>query len=114
MCSSDLSNISVGSIAFRYKPAGHIYDGVGPSIFSKESDLDYLQAALNSSSILSISSILSPTLTFEVGQVASYPVIVDEDNRPRVASLVGELRHESKEDWDSQETSWDFRRNPMV
>lgn len=108
------SNISVGSIAFRYKPAGHIYDGVGPSIFSKESDLDYLQAALNSSSILSISSILSPTLTFEVGQVASYPVIVDEDNRPRVASLVGELRHESKEDWDSQETSWDFRRNPMV
>ena len=37
------SKISSGSIAFRFKPAGHIFDVAGTSVFSDEESLKYLQ-----------------------------------------------------------------------
>ena len=39
------SKISSGSIAFRFKPAGHIFDVAGTSVFSDEESLKYLQGA---------------------------------------------------------------------
>lgn len=64
------SKISSGSIAFRFKPAGHIFDVAGTSVFSDEESLKYLQGACNSSVIMRVASMLSPTLNFEVGQIA--------------------------------------------
>lgn len=108
------SKISSGSIAFRYKPAGHVFDVAGTSIFADERTLKYLQGACNSSLMLDIAKMLSPTLNFEVGQIATYPIIEDEARGESVASLVDSLRGCSKADWDSFETSWDFSRHPML
>lgn len=41
------SKISSGSIAFRFKPHGHIFDVAGTSIFADEPTLSYLQGACN-------------------------------------------------------------------
>ena len=108
------SKISSGSIAFRYKPAGHIYDVAGTSIFASAEELEYLQGAVNSSTINQIAQMLSPTLNFEVGQIATYPIIKSEELGNQVCSLVRTLRQNSKTDYDSQETSWDYKRNPLV
>ncbi|USN96046.1 MAG: BREX-1 system adenine-specific DNA-methyltransferase PglX [Candidatus Nomurabacteria bacterium] len=109
------SKISSGSIAFRYKPAGHIFDVAGTSIFADDAqDLKYLQGVLNSSVILKISSYLSPTLNFEVGQIATYPIIQSPQYRDEVIRLVEECRELSKADWDAFETSWDFERHPLL
>lgn len=108
------SKISSGSIAFRYKPAGHIFDVAGTSIFADERELAYLQGACNSSVIMLVASMLSPTLNFEVGQIAIYPIIEDESSKQYVIELVEKLRDLSKLDWDSFETSWDFKRNPLL
>lgn len=108
------SKISSGSIAFRYKPAGHIFDVAGTSIFADERELAYLQGACNSSVIMLVASMLSPTLNFEVGQIATYPIIEDESSKQYVIELVEKLRDLSKLDWDSFETSWDFKRNPLL
>ena len=108
------SKISSGSIAFRYKPAGHIFDVAGTSIFASAEELEYLQGAVNSSVISKIAQMLSPTLNFEVGQIATYPIIKSEELSNQVCSLVRTLRQNSKTDYDSQETSWDFKRNPLV
>ena len=54
------SKISSGDIAFRYKPAGHLFDIAGTSLFACESDLLYLQAVCNSSVMLDIASMLLP------------------------------------------------------
>lgn len=109
------SKISSGSIAFRYKPAGHIFDVAGTSIFADNvDDLTYLQGVLNSNVILKISSYLSPTLNFEVGQIATYPIIQSPQYRDEVIRLVQENRALSKSDWDSFETSWDFERHPLL
>lgn len=108
------SKISSGSIAFRFKPAGHIFDVAGTSVFSDEESLKYLQGACNSSVIMRVASMLSPTLNFEVGQIATYPIIQNEEQEPLVNDIVDSCRELSKTDWDSFETSWDFKRNPLV
>ena len=108
------SKISSGNIAFRYKPCGHLFDVAGTSIFASAADLKYLQGACNSSVLFEVASMLSPTLNFEVGQIATYPIIEDGAHRDEVISLVDNVRAESKSDWDSFETSWDFKRHPLV
>lgn len=108
------SKISSGSIAFRFKPAGHIFDVAGTSVFSDEESLKYFQGACNSSVIMRVASMLSPTLNFEVGQIATYPIIQNEEQEPLVNDMVDSCRELSKTDWDSFETSWDFKRNPLV
>lgn len=108
------SKISSGFIAFRFKPAGHIFDVAGTSVFSDEESLKYLQGACNSSVIMRVASMLSPTLNFEVGQIATYPIIQNEEQEPLVNDMVDSCRELSKTDWDSFETSWDFKHNPLV
>ena len=109
------SKISSGSIAFRFKPSGHVFDVAGTSFFADPEHLIYLQGLVNSSVILTIASMLSPTLNFEVGQIATYPVLdTSLEIKTRIESLVSDCRSLSKLDWDSQETSWDFKRNPLV
>ncbi|EBA39233.1 hypothetical protein COLAER_01524 [Collinsella aerofaciens ATCC 25986] len=108
------SKISSGSIAFRFKPAGHIFDVAGTSVFSDEESLKYLQGACNSSVIMRVASMLSPTLNFEVGQIATYPIIQNKEQEPLVNDMVDSCRELSKTDWDSFETSWDFKHNPLV
>ncbi len=109
------SKISSGSIAFRFKPAGHIFDVAGTSIFASREQLLYLQGLVNCSVILMIASMLSPTLNFEVGQIAAYPVLeASPEIKTHIESLVSDCRILSKSDWDSQETSWDFKRSPLV
>lgn len=108
------SKISSGSIAFRFKPAGHVFDVAGTSVFSDAKSLKYLQGACNSSVIMLVASMLSPTLNFEVGQIATYPIIQNDALDPTVEAMVDECRELSKLDWDSFETSWDFKRHPLV
>ncbi|MDY5274478.1 MAG: BREX-1 system adenine-specific DNA-methyltransferase PglX [Atopobiaceae bacterium] len=107
------SKISSGAIAFRYKPQGHIFDVAGASLFSDENSLLYLQGACNSSPILYIASLLSPTMNFEVGQIAIYPIAFAEEEATQVRKMVSGQRTLSRADWDSFETSWDFTTHPL-
>lgn len=106
------SKISSGSLAFRYKPVGHIYDVAGTSIFADHETLIYLEAFLNSCVAVKIAELLSPTLNYEVGQISNFPVVIAEENQ--VASVVRSLTENSKQDWDAFETSWDFKKHPLV
>ena len=108
------STISSGRIAFRYKPRGHLFDGAGNSIFASPDMLLLIQGALNSSSISAIAGLISPTLSFEAGQVAVYPILESPSYRDRICSIANECRKLSQTDWDTQETSWDFKRSPLV
>ena len=108
------SKISSGSIAFRYKPRGHVFDVAGTSIFSDDEMLKYLQGACNSSTIMLVASMLSPTLNFEVGQIATYPIIESDELKSNAIEHVETARNLSKSDWDSFETSWDFKRHPLL
>jgi hypothetical protein len=106
--------LSTGRISVRYKQSGVIHSGIGPGLFDSEDSMKYLQGALNSQPIQVIASIISPTLNFQTGEVASYPIIRSDKYRTEVMDLVTECRELSKSDWDSFETSWDFGRHPLL
>ena len=55
---------------------------------------------------------LNPTLNFQSGEVAKFPVIYKSSEE--VNSLVKKNVHLSTDEYDSYETSWDFKRNPLV
>ncbi len=52
------------------------------------------------------------TVNFEVGQIGEQPIVID--NKDKVDMLSKNNVMISKEDWDSFETSWDFKRHPLV
>ena len=109
------SAISSGDISFRYRTKGYVYEHAGASVFGDTKTLKFLLGACNSSTILSIAKILSPTLNFQIGQIASYPILEsDKEQMPYILETVSENQALSGADWDSQETSWDFKRNPLV
>ena len=61
---------------------------------------------------------ISPTLNYEVGHIANLPVFEPKSNaeavRRRVATCVEDNIALSKSDWDSFETSWNFKKHPLV
>lgn len=109
------SKISSGNIAFRYKKIGGLFDVAGTSIFADSKLLCYLLGLNNSKIILYILKFLSPTLNFEVGQIASLPIIYKNDcKNEKINKIVKDNILISKEDWDSFETSWDFTKHPLL
>ena len=107
------SKISSGTIAFRYYPNGFIFDVAGCCIFFREDEEMYKTFAfLNSKIAQNILQILSPTLNYEVGHIASLPILpnIPDSVVPVVQSNIAI----SREDWDAFETSWDFKRHPLI
>ena len=107
------SLISSGRIAFRYKPDGHIFDVSGMSCFT-EANLLYLLGLCNTPVVDAFLSIFSPTINFQAGDIANIPVAIEVDKIEDVEKVVSENIQVSKKDWDSYETSWGFKRNPLV
>ena len=108
------SKISTDTLAFRRKPVGHIFDVAGTSFFASDEMEDYLHGLCNSVVAMQILKAIAPTLNFEVGHIASLPVIYDKEQAERVISLVRQTVDLSKADWDAFEFSWDFKKHPLL
>ena len=107
------SLISSSVAAFRYKPAGQIFDVAGMSCFASEKQLNYLLALCNTKVVMKVLEVIAPTINYQCGDIANIPVIQDGDT-DKICEVTQENISISKTDWDSYETSWDFKRNPLV
>lgn len=108
------SLISSGSIAFRYKPFGHIFDIAGMSCFPSENIFNYILGLNNTKIVNNIMKFIAPTLNYQVGDIAKIPIIKNENFKDKISCLVNQNIEISKEDWDSFETSWDFTTHPLI
>ena len=108
------TRVSSGSLAVRLKPSGFMFDMTGPAAFGAADKLKYNAAFLNSSVGLMVARFLSASLDFQPGQIATYPIIQNEDLESSVNATVDSCRELSKSDWNSLETSWDFKHHPLV
>ena len=105
------SKVTAGGLSMRYVPTGGAFDVAGCSIFCKV-HLMYLLAFTNTKVMQYLMNVLSQTLNYEVGTVKSIPIKwQDIDNVEETAKENMEL---SKDDLDSFETSWDFKRHPLI
>ena len=107
------SKISSGRIAVRFLPKGSLFDVAGASGFAPRGALLPAIGFLNSEIAMHMLSYLSPTLNFEGGTVRSLPFENNGENS-LAGTCVESAISMSCEDWDSFETSWDFKRHPLV
>ena len=107
------SLISSSVAAFRYKPAGQIFDVAGMSCFASEKQLNYLLALCNTKVVMKVLEVIAPTINYQCGDIANIPVIQDGDT-DKICEVTQENISISKTDWDSYETSWDFKKNPLI
>ena len=111
------NKISSGQMSVRYQPQGIIPGDASPFLHSTSQDHNiilYAMAMLNSKIAAAIVEVLSPTLNFEVGNIAEIPVAVDASAQARVITTVDSCVQITRNEWDSYETSWDFKRHPLV
>lgn len=106
------STLTSGNFSIRKFGNGFIFDNGGCCIFELGHKTNYLLGLLNSSVFRYIFGQLNPTLNFQSGEVAKFPII--SRNEEKAGTIVEDNVHISVSDYDSYETSWDFKRNPLV
>ena len=109
------STISSSSLSMRYSPKGFMFETKGSVCFANDSsNLKYLLAMMNTPIVAEVLLALSPTLDFHEGPLAKVPALIDTSVKEDVSILSEENIALSKQDWDSFETSWDFKRYPLI
>ena len=86
------------------------------SFYPHGNELFYLLSFCNSKISIEILKILAPTINFQAGDISRLPIIFPKDESivTTINSLVEQNISLSKTDWDSFETSWDFKKHPLV
>jgi len=107
--------LTSGKPGFRTAPSDTFYDIAAHCCFPSDQDYRYVLGLLNSSVASLCLALQNPTMNMQVSDIAAIPFIgayplLEETISGIVAASV-EL---SKLDWDSFETSWDFKRHPLV
>lgn len=108
--------VSSSRFSMRNVKDGCIPTVAGSMCFPKTpAESNYLLGLMNSSLVNEMFSFIAPTLNFTGGDVGKIPVkCPDEPNAGTIQELVKMLINISQADWDTQETSWDFKRNPLI
>ena len=107
-----LTNIS--SFGARFRPKGFMFDINGMSLFVDDELINYALAYLCSVVATALMKINNPTLASQAGDIARLPFIVETDNIDAVNEMTNSCINMEKDDWDSFETSWDFKKHPFV
>lgn len=74
---------------------------------------DYVLAVMNSKVATIILDNINPTLNYGAGSIGLFPLL-KISNPTVINSLTANSVKISKQDWDSFETSWDFKKHPLI
>lgn len=107
------SDVTSDCNSFRVNGGHSLFEHAGSCAFIADDNLLPLIAYLNSSAASVMLRMINPTLNCNAGVVSRLPLLgLGEEGRiSSMAELAIEL---SKTDWDSFETSWDFKRHPLL
>ena len=108
------SDITSDRSHFRYLPPQGVFDKKGPEICRLGDRLNNVLAFLNSSVCQEYLSLLNPSMTLQVADVKHVPFLLGQFDNRVIDCIVSSSITLSKLDWDSFETSWDFKRHPLL
>ncbi|WP_138373665.1 MULTISPECIES: BREX-1 system adenine-specific DNA-methyltransferase PglX [Oscillospiraceae] len=107
--------LTIADFNVRYMPSGCIFDAKGSSGFiNKDVDVRYFIGLCNSKVAMEFLSFLAPTMDYNAGAVGKLPVLIDDEKKSEIISLVDECISISREDWDAFEISWDYKKSPLI
>ena len=109
------NKLSSSRFAVKYKRPGYVFDDTSRSAFPNNMCyLKYIIGLLCSNVTFEYLKVLNPTMSFTNGDLIRIPMRIEEQKNALVSELVDRNIILSKDDWDSYETSWDFKRNPLI
>ena len=107
------SALTSGTISFRWTDVGAIFgSGAHCAFVNDRNKLFYALALMNGKINGVYPKMMSATMNINVDDIRATPFIVNREED--VVQLVSECIAESKRDWDSFETSWDFQYHPLL
>lgn len=107
----------IAQTSFRVLPSCATFDMQGSSVFiTDDDDYNIIIGFLNTKVSQVMLNIYNKTLALQVRDVRNLPYdkIRIEPYKGKINEMVSEAIDESKTDWDAFETSWDFKRHPLV
>ncbi len=106
------SAITSSNLSVRYSPKGYIISNAGMAVYSPDS-LKYIIAFLNSKMTTKVLiKVINESLNFNAGDIVRLPIIIK--SKEKVTAIADKCIEISMCDWNATETSWDFRRHPLV
>lgn len=106
------TEITSGNLGARYLPNGCVFNHKGPTAFANNHKETLKLAGFLCSKIANwFVSIINPTISCSAGVINKIPIINPNEWNCTIPNENIEL---SKVDWDSYETSWDFKRHPLI
>lgn len=114
MCKQGVTWTFVSSSAFsvRFLPTGFICDVAGSAVFPNDDLILYITGLLNSKYVNYTLSVINPTINYQAGNIAAIPIIIKKEKT--INYIVNDNVVLSKKDWDFYETSWDFKKSPLI
>lgn len=97
----------------RFYGNGFLFDHAAASLFvSEKMNQNYILGFLNSKVAQYILSMINPTINTGADVVSKIPIKFEM--KSKCDDIVSKNIEKCKNDWDSFETSWDFRLHPLV
>ena len=107
------SDLTSGSYGARIVEGGFIFDACSPTLFiNGDCSYYYLLGLMNTSVFQNYMNILSPTMHYNICNVVQVPLIKNKISE--VEDLVKCNIELSKFDWNSYETSWEFKQHQFI
>ena len=109
------SAVTSGLFTVRVTKFGSLFDASGSAAFPKEENHLYSIASfLNSKLANYLLNTINPTINYQAWNIGNLPISIENTFRYEIDELTQQNIDISKEEWDSRETSWDFRTNELV
>ena len=108
------SDVASGKPSFRYQPKSILFDAKSPTSFYEHSAFKNVISLLNTKFVENIAPILNPTMSFQIEDYNRIPINEEVLSSDKIAKIVENCIRNSKNDWDSYETSWGFKRPPLL
>lgn len=106
------SAVTSGNLSVRFYPCGFIFDTAGGCIFNCAGHEMFFLALLNAKIGGLVMGAINPTINNTLEDMKKIPVIFDSE--AEISTMAKECVRISEVDWNSYESSWDFKRNPLV
>ena len=107
------SAVTSKGTGFRYYDAIGAFDKGGPTI-CYVAHLEYVLAFLNTKIAERYLQLLNPTINLQVKDVKAVPLVVNWEQEKNVKECTISCITISQLDWDYYETSWDFKKHPLI
>ena len=76
--------------------------------------MPYVLALMNTKVVDEMLLVLAPTLDYHEGPMSKIPTVIDTEKKEKVGDISKDNIVIANDNWDSYETSWDFKHHPLL